>query len=61
MDLIPRILDIRNQTGMYERTLHDCEIVTLNNGEAFEIIGDTVCTVKSLGKAMTKTSVLKRI
>ena len=51
----------RNQTGVYERTLHDREIVTPNDGEAFEIIGDTVCTVKSLVKAMTKTSLLKRI
>ena len=51
----------RNQTGVYERTLHDREIVTPNDGEAFEIIGDIACTVKSLGKAMTKTSLLKRI
>ena len=51
----------RNQTGVYERTLHDRKIVTPSDGEAFEIIGDTVCTVKSLDKVMTKISLLKRI
>ena len=42
MDLIPRILDIRNQTGMYERTLHDCEIDATNNDESFEIMDEAV-------------------
>ena len=55
------MINIRNQTRVYERTLHDREIVTPNDGEAFEIIGDTVCIVKSLDKAMKKTSLLKRI
>ena len=32
----------RNQTGVYERTLHDREIVTPNHGKSSETIGETV-------------------
>ena len=32
----------RNQTGVYERTLHDREIDATNNDESFEIIDEVV-------------------
>ena len=32
----------RNQTGVYEHTLHDGEINSPNKDESFEIIGETV-------------------
>ena len=32
----------RNQTGVYERTLHDREIESTNNDESFEIIDEAV-------------------
>ena len=35
-------LFIRNQTRVYERTLHDREIDSTNNGESFEIIDEAV-------------------
>ena len=31
----------RNQTRVYERTLHDRKIDGMNNDESFEIIDDT--------------------
>ena len=36
------ILRIRNQTGVYERTLHDREIESTNNDESFEIIDEAL-------------------
>ena len=34
--------NIRNQTRVYERTLHDREIDSTNNDESFEIIDEAV-------------------
>ena len=50
---------IRNQTGVYERTLHDREIDSTNNDESFEIIYEAVGLAKLLVKALEKSHFLK--
>ena len=49
----------RNQTRVYERTLHDREIDSTNNDESFEIIDEAVGQAKPLGKALEKLHFLE--
>ena len=49
----------RNQTGVYERTLHDREIESTNNDESFEIIDEAVGQAKPLDKALEKLHFLE--
>ena len=53
------IIIIRNQTGVYERTLHDREIESTNNDESFEIIDEAVGQAKPLEKALEKLHFLE--
>ena len=48
-------MSIRNQTGVYERTLHDREIDTPYPDECFEITDDFVQCLDTRGKALEKS------
>ena len=49
----------RNQTQVYERTLHDCDIDATNNDESFEIIDEAVRSANPLDKALENLHFLK--
>ena len=54
-----RLSNNRNQTRVYERTLHDREIESTNNDESFEIIDEAVGQAKPLEKALEKLHFLE--